>query len=296
MVGSLCLFVFLSWLFVLILVLPAGMYWYPWVFVPLTALVWSSIYWPSPVCYWESFINGYIMEQCRRYFKMTYKVEQPLDTSRNYLICHFPHGVFPLGPLLGSSVVKIMSPGLKVYGISSDSIFKIPLYRHIFSWLGCRPATRENFKKLLGEASCGVVVGGLAEMYMQHEDHEEVLLRSRKGFVEVALETGSPLVPVYYFGNSQILRFVPKSLQSFSRKLRVSLGIVYGRYFLPVPFLVPLHMVVGKPVEVPKMAKEDPEFPKMVEEVHQRLVQALQELFDNNKEEYGWKNRKLVIV
>ena len=35
------------------------------------------------------------------------------------------------------------------------------------SWLGAAPATRKNFEMMLKEDSVAVVIGGLAEMYMQ---------------------------------------------------------------------------------------------------------------------------------
>jgi hypothetical protein len=40
----------------------------------------------------------------------------------------------------------------------------------------------------------------------------------------------------------------------------------------------------------------DPEaFKKAVDEVHARVVTAVQELYDRHKAEYGWENRPLVI-
>ena len=38
------------------------------------------------------------------------------------------------------------------------------------SWLGAAPATRKNFEMMLKEDSVAVVIGGLAEMYMQVRD------------------------------------------------------------------------------------------------------------------------------
>lgn len=46
-------------------------------------------------------------------------------------------------------------------------MFNVPLWRHFLTWLGCVPATSANFKKMLQHGSVAVVVGGIAEMYMQ---------------------------------------------------------------------------------------------------------------------------------
>jgi len=213
------------------------------------------------------------------------------------VFCHFPHGVFPLGPVLAASIIGTsIFPGMVVYGISADNVFRTPFYRHVFSWIGAQPATASNFKSLLQKGSCGVVVGGLAEMYMQYNDHEEILLKSRKGFVRVAVETGCPLVPVYYFGVSQILNFGPKIIQNIARKLKFSIGVIYGRFFSPLPHSVPIFMVIGKAIPVQKLAADDPNFTKTVDELHGKFIESLQKLYDDNKQEYGWNDKPLVIT
>jgi 2-acylglycerol O-acyltransferase 2 len=50
---------------------------------------------------------------------------------------------------------------------------------------------------------------------------------------------------------------------------------------------------VGAPIEVAKVA--DPTA-QQVDEVHQQFVVALTELFDKHKHQYGWSNRKLVVI
>lgn len=52
--------------------------------------------------------------------------------------------------------------------------------------------------------SVGLMVGGIAEMFMIRPDHERIKLKDRKGFVRVALEHGTPILPVYMFGANQV--------------------------------------------------------------------------------------------
>jgi hypothetical protein len=44
----------------------------------------------------------------------------------------------------------------------------------------------------------------------------------RKGFVRIAVETGTPLVPVYHFGNSKLFRWVARE-GGWSGRLRAQL-------------------------------------------------------------------------
>jgi hypothetical protein len=57
-----------------------------------------------------------------------------------------------------------------MYFLAADSVFHIPLWRHVMTWLGGRPATLANFRRLLRRGSCavqGAYLGGIAEMYLQ---------------------------------------------------------------------------------------------------------------------------------
>jgi 2-acylglycerol O-acyltransferase 2 len=51
--------------------------------------------------------------------------------------------------------------------VAASSVFSIPFWRHFIAWLGGVPATPGNFKKVLKKGSVAVIVGGIAEMYMQ---------------------------------------------------------------------------------------------------------------------------------
>jgi hypothetical protein len=76
---------------------------------------------------------------------------------------------------------------------------------------GCVPATFKTLQKSLKKGnSVLVLVGGIAEMFHTKQDQEVIVLQRRRGFVRAALEAGVPLLPVYYFGQSQVTSFGPK--------------------------------------------------------------------------------------
>jgi hypothetical protein len=69
--------------------------------------------------------------------------------------------------------------------------------------------------------------------------------------------------------------------------------VFWGRFGLPVPYRVPIVGAMGKAIHVPLKAEPtDAE----VEEVHQKLLAAMVQLFDEHKEAYGWGHKKLVIL
>jgi hypothetical protein len=111
---------------------------------------------------------------------------------------------------------------------------------------------------------------------------------------------GTPLVPVYVFGVSQLLHMVPASLwlERVSRLLRASLILFYGKFLLPIPFRVPLLFAVGAPIPVQRLPPGTRPTPEQVAELQGRLVAAMTALFDKYKGAYSprWANKQLIIV
>lgn len=171
----------------------------------------------------------------------------------------------------------------------------------MYTWLGIVPASVANLKKHIKWGCVACTPGGIAEMYLAGGPADHIYIKNRKGFVSVAVEEGIPIVPVYHFGNTQILSFGPKFLEPYGRKWRFSLGLLYGVLGLPIPRRVQLMMVVGPPVSVEKVPRSDPRFQEVVEETHKRYMDTLQGMFDRYKAEYaatagaGWESRQLVM-
>jgi len=58
--------------------------------------------------------------------------------------------------------------------------------------------------------SIAVHVGGIAEMFETYPDREVIYLSKRRGFLRAAAEHGVAVLPMYHFGNTQILSFFPR--------------------------------------------------------------------------------------
>jgi diacylglycerol O-acyltransferase 2, plant len=266
-----------------------------WVMATLLVLI-STVFLPAKPVLWPAFNRLWVFKTWREYFHFSCLFETVLIPHKRYVFTEFPHGVFPMGPLVAGTLMQTLFPDWSIYSVAASSVFNIPMWRHFLSWIGSMPASPHNFKMLLRKGSVAVIVGGIAEMFMQHPFKERVKVRNRKGFVRMAIETGADgIVPVYHFGNSQTLDFGPESLSAFSRKIRASFGFLYGRWGLPLPRRVPILMVTGTPIEVPHMEKDHPDFDKTVDEVHAQVIQALQDLYDKYKAQYGWADRPLEI-
>ena len=61
----------------------------------------------------------------------------------------------------------------------------------------------------------------------------------------------------------------------------MSLGYMHGRWGLPLPHAIPIFLVHGKPVPVPKVDRSDTAaFEKAVDVLHEAVVNELQAMYD----------------
>jgi 2-acylglycerol O-acyltransferase 2 len=260
------------------------------------ATLWLTVLLPTHPIIWPNFLRNPLFKLWRLYFNYSLAYEQRLDDTKHYLYADYPHGVFPLSQLLGLTVRHHSGwEGERFYGLAADSVFRIPIWRHVMTWLGIVPASRKNVRRCLKRGCAGLTPGGIAEMYLASADADYIFITNRKGFIRMAVEQGVDIIPVYHFGNTQLFSFGPKWLEEWGRRWRFSLGLLYGVGGLPIPRWRPLMMVVGAPVAVVQVPRDAPEFEVVVEEVHQQYMMALQGLYDKYKLMYGWEDHPLIM-
>jgi len=142
------------------------------------------------------------------------------------------------------------------------------------------------------------MVGGEQEQIRAERGRHIAYVLARKGFIRLAIQHGTPIVPCYNFGEGEL--YDTSSFAFGFRKwlvstFHVAIPLFVGRWWwCPwFPRRVPLVTCVGKPIPV---AKGDPTEAGLVEEVHQRYVQELKGLFDRNKQRLGYTDAVLEII
>lgn len=295
LVAIVTLTLYVGWMNIFLLLVIASFFSKAAMYLVLALL--GTLLLPARPVLWPAFNRLWVFKTWREYFRYSYLFEEKLERGKKFILVEFPHGSFPIGPIVAGTLIQTMFPDDPVYSVAASSVFYVPVWRHFIAWIGSLPATKENFKKLLKKGSIAVIIGGIAEMYMQDAKKERVKLKGRKGFAKIAIEDQADgVVPVYYFGNSRCLDFGPQSLANLSRKWRTSMGYLHGRWGLPLPRPVPIFFVQGKPVPVPKVDKSDAvAFQKAVDDLHEACMAELQAMYDRHKAEYGWADRPLSI-
>lgn len=230
-----------------------------------------------------------------KYFSFKGIWEGKFNLSKPYILVAPPHGVFPFGNLLTMFIWPRLTQSF-IKGLGASALFKAPLFKHIFTWVGAIDASWENAYKNLLQGPIGVSPGGIAEIYEVNNSDEVIILKNRKGMIRLAFQTGASLVPCYIFGNSTTLNvFYDKKgkMQKICRMLRIAFAPFWGRFYLPIPYRIPITAVIGTPIEVPKKEKPTDE---EISEIQQQLINKIQDLFNTHKKAYGWEHKKLIIL
>eukprot|EP00397_Hematodinium_sp_SG-2012_P043342 GEMP01048160.1.p2 GENE.GEMP01048160.1~~GEMP01048160.1.p2 ORF type:complete len:162 (+),score=22.98 GEMP01048160.1:377-862(+) len=135
-------------------------------------------------------------------------------------------------------------PKPEVVLLGLDKIFKVPFYREIVLALGIGSCGKKTIANLLSQGkSVALNIGGARESLLPPNDMEvPLILKGRVGFVKLALQAKTPIVPVYCFGEHDMFHYV--SIPSWTEYLQLKVQrifgfgtpIFYGAWgFLPLP-------------------------------------------------------------
>ncbi|KAK6054078.1 diacylglycerol acyltransferase [Cooperia oncophora] len=253
---------------------------------------------------------------CNKYFPSTVHKTVDLPADRNYIFACHPHGIICFGlyssfvsEFLGNQTRKF--PDLRFVACTLRSNFYLMIRREWLLLTGFVDCSKESIRSALTRRSTGqavmIAVGGAEEALYARPGAHVLKLLARKGFVRQALQYGASLVPVYTFGENEIYLQIDNPEGSLIRKFQmwiksfigVSMPLFYGRGLLQLnfgflPFRKPINTVVGAPIDVCKVSEPTDE---EVERVHRQYCDALIDLFEQHKTQFGVsKETKLILV
>jgi hypothetical protein len=261
---------------------------------------------------WTAFAESTLWTTLFEYFNLKvlssrdYSPTINMNQNSNTIYSVFPHGIVPY------------SLGLLQYGplgaffnhprITTASIVEyIPLFSHVLNFGGSVPANKESITSVLrGEydrisdthSNVAIAPGGIAEMFLADDcdPHvEKIMLNDRKGFIRLALQNGSQIVPMFCFGASHLFKKLAGAsiFEYLSRRLRASILLFAGQWGLPIPLdNVPLSYALGEGVYCPRIEEPD-QFD--IDWYHNIFKLHLQRAFEDNKREAGYFKSRLEI-
>lgn len=209
-------------------------------------------------------------------------------------------------------------PGIRPRLCTLNFHFFVPVFREVALGWGLMSAKKKSILNALtqshdSEATCnrdgrtanavGIVVGGAQEALLSRPGSYRLILKKRKGFCKIALETGASIVPVFSFNESDVYDQPSNEpgtrLRRFQDWVKKWTGVApacfIGRGFFQysygiIPRRVPVTTVVGVPIDVPKIAKPTQ---KEIDDLHEKYTKQLVRLFEDNKHKYLYNHEKV---
>ena len=256
-------------------------------------------------------IGLWIMKEAEKYFGLKVTLENEAafhklnEEGKSAIFAIEPHdflpfGVFALNSGLGYLPGKI---GETSKALMTSAIFKLPIIKHIYTWVGGVPVDKKTFRSRLANNQCVVFCpGGVQEVILidpKNKDDLILFLQSRKGFIKLALETGTAIVPTFIFNLDNSFGYlIPrgKFMSNIARKIGFLPVFFWGRFYIPfgIPNPVNISVVIGEPFEVPcegtNISNES------VDKYHKIFLQKTEELFERHKHAEGYGHRTLKIM
>jgi len=225
---------------------------------------------------------------------------EPFNPAEKYVFGYHPHGIIPIACQWTSltSKWKANFPNLQPAVLVSTIVHSVPIMRDVAQWNGGFEVSRIGFLSALEKRKSVLLVpGGQEEMIGSRSDSKEVpIVTSHRGFIRIALKTGSNLVPIYAFGETQTFDNIkaPAAWQRWCvRMFRANL-ICYPYGIAPMlPRSHKFTLAVGEPIKLPQIdhPSEDD-----VAHYHYMYFKALQSLFNKYKEAAGRGQDKLIFT
>ncbi len=301
----LSIFFFITSLIIIAFTLPNGVETYLHASLFFISLLYQFYIWMNDkhytgVYHWRNLRKHPFLDTVSNYFSIkcviddidnySEKCPKPNQIEKCIFALH-PHGVFCF-PLL--HMLKLKGQFSKLYskvktcGLVSSLVCYTPLLREISQWLGCVEATHDSAKNVIKKGFSPIIMpGGVKELMMTSPDKEYSVIKNRKGFIEVAIVNGVPVIPVYAFGLNKTYKtsnLFQKLRIWLSHNLFISIPLFWGKYGSCIPFQSKITLVFGKPIYFPQKDKPSKQF---IDDFHQIYVEELESLYNKYKDIYG---------
>ncbi|KAH0842341.1 Diacylglycerol O-acyltransferase 2A [Fonsecaea pedrosoi] len=234
-----------------------------------------------------------------------------LEPTRKYIFGYHPHGIISHGAFAAFATEALgfsdLYPGITNTLLTLDTNFRVPFYRDYALAMGLASVSRESIENILckgglnGEGmgrAVTIVIGGARESLDAKPHSLRLVLKSRKGFIKLAIRTGADLVPVLAFGENELydqidsvehpwihkFQMLVKKFMGFTVPLFHARGIFNYDVGL-LPYRRAVNVVVGRPIRVVQQGTKDNNVDeRYLDEVHQQYVAELVRLWDGYKD------------
>lgn len=247
-----------------------------------------------------------------------------LEPTRKYIFGYHPHGIISHGAFAAFATEALgfadLFPGITNTLLTLDTNFRVPLYREYALAMGLASVSRESIENLLSKGghngegmgrAVTIVIGGARESLDAKPHSLRLVLKSRKGFVKLAIRTGADLVPVLAFGENELYEQVDSVEHPWIHKMQMVIKKAMG-FTVPLfhargifnydvgllPYRRNVNVVMGRPIKVVQQGGRDGKVDEAyLDQVHQQYTDELLWLWNEYKDTFARERKgELEIV
>jgi len=226
-------------------------------------------------------------------------VTEAFDDQQQYVVGVHPHGTMIFQRLfwLIPDLRQLFKRDYRM--LCASVIFKVPVMRELALLFGGVDAGKAMAARVLASGLNLVLYPGGLDEANSVTHPRRVTLRTRTGFIRMAVERGLPVLPMFCFGELDAVSAVPMLPATLAKvlqkKLRISSTAFVGRWYTFIPRRVPFNLVVGRPIRTDKFP-EGPALDKEVLRVQAAYKAEVSRIYNANKECFGYADRELVFA
>jgi len=166
----------------------------------------ASLYglFPKEVLF-ESVASRLRNKQVEENIQATFRMECQEAPPPSCLFIWQPHGLISVSSVLFNGGL-CKHPNYRAnHAVTMPFYHYFPVIGDIMRHLGSIPSDSGSITKTLRKGeSVSVMLGGVREMLTAEGKHMKLYIRNRTGIFRIALETGTPLVPVLTYGENEL--------------------------------------------------------------------------------------------
>lgn len=238
----------------------------------------------------------------RDYFSL--KIIKTCDLGEiNYLFITHPHAVLPFASTVAfgqtecENSFQSLFPHLDVRFLAASFCFNTPIYRDLMLYSGCFEADYETGSELLSKGfSVSLFPGGAQEALYSRPEKDIIILKSRTGFIKLAMKNGTSIVPCFCFNEANGWNISERKIylwDLFRDTFKQLTGISIPNVSNILPLKSPCTLVIGSPIKIPK--NENPKH----EEVQKYLdiyIESIQYLHNEYSKIYSIPSGKILEI
>ena len=158
--------------------------------------------------------------------------------------------------------------------------FRVPMVGPMMEYFGSIQGNQDNARNLLNEDNIvAVAPGGMREALRPSTERYQIRWDKRRGFVKLAIETGTPIVLAACPRADDLFEIYPTPITKWAYKtFKIPVFLARGLGFSPLPRPVKLVHYLSEPLIPPKPVSDPEAFKRQVARFHAKVCKRMEQL------------------